>query len=201
MTAKLNGAGNPGAASLRNGLDYALSRSLGLDLGAAKASSEVAAALSPNGPEEPLFDPSAATPDAMLLIEPLMKGEPVREAVVQALVEAAGGGEPKARARAQAVALLALALSGPLTPEARAQIAGLTVLEGKAPVGRDIALDAAGDQKLMGEAALLSLWIAADAGPGGVAMGDRVRIVRALHAVGLEIDARAFALEGLIALK
>jgi hypothetical protein len=206
MTAKLaspgnSGAGNPGAASLRNGLDYALSRSLGLDLGAAKASPEVAAALSPNGPEEPLFDPSAATPDAMLLIEPLMKGEPVRGAVVQALVETAGAGEPKARARAQATALLALALSGPLTPEARAQIAGLTAPEGKAPVGRDIALDAAGDQKLMGEAALLSLWTAAEAGPGGVAIGDRVRIVRALHAVGLEVDARAFALEGLIALK
>jgi hypothetical protein len=53
----------------------------------------------------------------------------------------------------------------------------------------------------MGEAALLSLWICADAGPAGPALGDRVRIVRALHAVGLDADARAFALEGLLALK
>ena len=68
-------------------------------------------------------------------------------------------------------------------------------------MGRDLALDAAADQKLMGEAALLALWTSAEAGPAGVAMGDRVRIVRALHAVGLEVDARAFALEGLIALK
>ncbi|MGZ3377675.1 MAG: hypothetical protein ACXU8S_13865, partial [Phenylobacterium sp.] len=68
-------------------------------------------------------------------------------------------------------------------------------------VGRDLALDAAADQKLAGEAALLALWTGAEAGPSGVVMGDRVRIVRALHAVGLEADARAFALEGLIGLK
>src|SRR5581483_4417790 len=40
MGAKIAGAGNPGAASLRNGLDLALSRSLGLDLAAAKPSPE-----------------------------------------------------------------------------------------------------------------------------------------------------------------
>ena len=201
MSAKLAGAGNPGAASLRNGLDYALSHSLGLDLAAAKASPEVAAALSASGPEEPLFDAAAAPADVALLVEPLMKGEPVRDALVQALVEAAGASEPKARARAQSAALLALALSGPFNADSRAQMAALTAPEGKTPVGRDIALDAAADQKLMGEAALLALWTCAEAGPGGVAMGDRVRIVRALHAVGLEVDARAFALEGLIALK
>jgi hypothetical protein len=201
MAAKLAGAGNPGAASLRNGLDYALSHSLGLDLSTAKASPEVAAALSANGPEEPLFDASAAAADVALLVEPLMKGEAVRDAVAQALAEAAGSGDPKARARGQAAALLALALSGPLTADTRGQIASLTAPEGKAPVGRDIALDAAADQKLMGEAALLALWTSAEAGPGGMAMGDRIRIVRALHAVGLEVDARAFALEGLLAPK
>jgi hypothetical protein len=200
MAAKLAGAGNPGAASLRNGLDYALSHSLGLELSTAKASPEVAAALL-NGPEEPLFDASSAPADVTLLVEPLMKGQAVREAVVQAMVEAAGSADPKARARGQAAFLLALALSGPLTAEARGQIAALTAPEGKAPVGRDIALDAATDQKLMGEAALLALWTSAEAGSGGLAMGDRVRIVRALHAVGLEVDARAFALEGLLALK
>ena len=201
MTAKLAGAGNPGAASLRNGLDYALSHSLGLDLAAAKASPEVAAALSADGPQEPLFDAAAAPADVMLLVEPLMKGEPVRDVVVQALVEAAGGAEPKARARGQAAAALALALSGPLNADGRAQFAALPLPEGKAPLGRDLALDAAADQQLMGEAALLALWTGAEAGPAGPAIGDRVRIVAALHAVGLEVDARAFALEGLIALK
>lgn len=201
MTAKMGGAGNPGAAAARNGLDYALSRSLGLDLATAKASAEVAAALSGAAPEEPLFDAAAAPADVALLVEPLMKGQAVRDAVVQAFVEAVGGAEPKARARAQAAALLALALSGPLNADARATLAALTAPEGKAPLGRDLALDAAADQKLMGEAALLALWTSAEAGTGGVAMGDRVRIVRALHAVGLEVDARAFALEGLIALK
>ena len=201
MTAKIAGAGNPGAASLRNGLDYALSHSLGLDLGAAKASPEVAAALSGDGPEEPLFDAAAAPADVALLVEPLMKGRAVGDALVQALIEQAGAAEPKARARGQVAALLALALSGPLGADARAELAGLTAPEGRAPLGRNLALDAAADQKLMGEAALLALWTSAEAGPAGVAMSDRVRIVRALHAVGLEVDARAFALEGLIALK
>lgn len=201
MGAKLAGVGNPGAPSLRNGLDYALSHSLGLDLGAAKASPEVAAALSARGPEEPLFDAAAAPADAAVLVGPLMKGEPVRDGIVQALIEAEGGSEPKARARGQAMALLALALSGPLNVEQRSQMAALGAPEGKAPVGRNIALDIAGDQKLMGEAALLALWTSAEAGAGGVAMGDRIRIVAALHTVGLELDARAFALEGLIGLK
>ena len=48
---------------------------------------------------------------------------------------------------------------------------------------------------------MLALWACADAGPAGPAPGDRIRIVRALHAVGLEADARAFALEGLMSLK
>jgi hypothetical protein len=201
MSAKLSGSGNPGPASLRSGLDYALSRSLGLDLAAAKPSPAVAAALSAADPAPPVLDPAGVPADVSVLANALAKGEPVRDAVVQAMLEVAGSTDPKARARGQAAAALALALSGPLTPETRGEIAALTVPEGKAPVGRSLALEAAGDQKLMGEAALLSLWTCADAGPAGLALGDRVRIVRALHAVGLDADARAFALEGLLALK
>jgi hypothetical protein len=201
MSAKLSGSGNPGPASLRSGLDYALSRSLGLDLAAAKPSPAVAAALSGADPTAPVLDPAGVPADVSVLANALTKGEPVRDAIVQAMLQVAGSTEPKARARGQAAAALALALSGPLTPETRGEIAALTVPDGKAPVGRSLALEAAGDQKLMGEAALLSLWICADAGPAGPALGDRVRIVRALHAVGLDADARAFALEGLLALK
>jgi hypothetical protein len=201
MSAKLSGSGNPGPASLRNGLDYALSRSLGLDLAAAKASPAVAAALTSGDPVAPVFDPAGAPADIAVLAETLARGEPVREAVVQAMLEAAGYPEPKARARGQAAAALALAFSGPLTATTRADLAALTLPEGKAPVGRDLALDAAGEQKLMGEAALLSLWTCAEAGAAGPSIGDRVRIVRALHLSGLEADARAIALEGLLALK
>jgi hypothetical protein len=201
MGAKLAGTGAPGAASLRNGLDYALSRSLGLDLTAAKPSPAVAAALSTGGPAAPVFDPAGASPDVSLLAQALAGREPIRDAVVQAMLEGAAATEPKARARAQAAAALALALADPLSVEVRAQLAALTLPEGRAPVGRSLALEAAGEQKLMGEAALLSLWTCAEAGVTGPAMGDRVRIVRALHSAGLEADARAFALEGLLALK
>ncbi|WP_372784084.1 hypothetical protein [Phenylobacterium sp.] len=202
MSAKLAGGGNPGAASLRNGLDYALSKSLGLDLAAARPSPAVAAALSAGDPAPPVFDAAGAAPEVAPLAEALVRGEPVREALLGALTETAGSAtDPKGRARGQAALLLAAAVSGAMTPEVRGQIAALGVPEGKAPVGRDIALEAAAQQKLMGEAALLSLWTCAEAGPAGLAMGDRVRIVRALHAVGLDADARALALEGLLALK
>jgi hypothetical protein len=201
MAAKLAGAGNPGAASLRNGLDYALSKTLGLDLAAAKASPAVAAALSGADPIGAGLDPAGASPDVALLAEALAKPGPIREAVVQAMIEAAGASEPKARARGQAAAALALALSSPLTQDTRAELAALTLPEGRAPLGRNLALETAAEQKLMGEAALLALWTCAEAGAAGPALGDRVRIVRALRLVGLDADARAFALEGLLALK
>jgi len=121
--------------------------------------------------------------------------------VLQALQETAGSAEPKARARAAAALALGLALAGPLNPETRAQLAAVSMPEGRAPLGRDLALDAAAGEKLMGEAALLSLWTCAEAGAAGPSLADRVRIVAALHAVGLEADARNFALEGLLALK
>jgi hypothetical protein len=201
MGAKLAGGGNPGAASLRNGLDYALSRSLGLDVAAAKPAPAVAAALTGAEPAPPVLDPTSVSPDLAVVAEPLARGEPIRDAVLAALVESAASDDPKARARAQGALLLAAAFAGAMGPELRGQIAALPTAEGKAPVGRAMALEAAGQQRLMGEAAMLSLWILADAGPGGPALGDRVRIVRALHLAGLDSDARAIAFEGLQALK
>jgi hypothetical protein len=201
MAAKLAGVGNPGAASLRNGLDYALSKSLGLDLAAAKPAPAVAAALSGGDPAAAVLDPAGAPADVAVLADAVARREPLRDAVVQAMLEAAGATEPKARARGQAAAALALALSEPATAEIRGELAALTLPEGRAPVGRSLALEAAGEQKLMGEAALLSLWTCAEAGAAGLAVGDRVRIVHALHLAGLEADARAFALEGLLSLK
>jgi hypothetical protein len=201
MSAKLAGAGSPGAASLRNGLDYALSRNLGLDLSAAKPPPGVAAAISAGDPEAPALDATGAPADLAPFAEALARGEPVREAVIHALVEDAASDDPKVRARSQSALLLAVAVSGAGSPEIRGEIAALGVPAGKAPVGRSLALQAAAENKLMGEAALLSLWTCAEAGATGPSIGDRVRIVQALHAVGLDADARALALEGLLGLK
>ena len=200
MVAKLAGAGNPGPASLRNGLDYALSRSLGLDLRAAKPAFAVAAALSPGGPAGSALDAAGASPDLAPLADAIAKGKPLLYGQFMELMNAAQTGDAKTRSRNHAALLLELALEPPSTVT-RDLMTVIGVPEGRSSVGRNLALDQAADQKLMGEAALLALWTCAEAGAAGPAIGDRVRIVRALHAVGLDADARAFALEGLIALK
>jgi hypothetical protein len=200
MTAKLTGVGNPGAASLRGGLDYALSKSLGLDLAAAKPAPAVAAALSGAEHAGFDFDASAVPADFAEIAQQLTTDRPISYGAFMGVMQGSTAG-PKAAARFQAAMMLVLALDTATSVEARDQLTQFALPEGKAPLGRDIALEAAGDQKLIGEAALLALWTCADAGAAGPAMGDRVRIIRALHAVGLEADARAFALEGLLALK
>jgi len=185
MGAKLAGAGDPGAASARNGLDVALSRALGLT-----PPPTPAAAPEESNPE---------TPDAALSAI-LGQNAVVGAASLDALISRAAGADAKARPRTQAAALLAAALGPPISPDARGELAKFGA-ETKAPAGRLLALDIAADQKLAGEAALLALWISLDAGPAGPAVGDRVRIVRALRAVGLQADAEAFAAEGLVALR
>jgi len=117
------------------------------------------------------------------------------------LIERGGVGEARARARAQAAALWLAALGAPMSEAARGELAGFAVPEGKGSAAHNLTLEMAADAKRIGETALLALWIAADAGPAGPAPADRTRIIRALAAVGLAADARAFALEGLLALK
>jgi len=199
MAARLSGA-PPGAASLRNGLDLALSKSLGLDLAAAKPAAAVAAAASRAAPEEPSYDVSAIDGPTGGLADALKGGLPPQGGV-SALIAAAAGADAKARGRMQGAALLIAALVPELPAADRAKVAGFTVAEGKAPVARNLALEAAGDRKRMGEAALLALWTCADAGAAGPALGDRVRIVSVLARAGLTADARVFALEGLAGLK
>jgi hypothetical protein len=201
MGAKLAGAGDPGAASLRNGLDYALSRSLGLDLAAGKPAPAVAAALAAADPAAPTWTLPAGDGDIPLLAGALAAGQPAPAGALERLMEAASKADAKTRAAAQGAALLTAALSGPLGPDHRGRAAAFAVAEGKAPAGRNLALEDAAREKLIGETAMLALWTSADAGAAGPAVGDRIRIVRALQAVGLEAEARAFALEGLLALK
>ncbi|WP_297697166.1 hypothetical protein [Phenylobacterium sp.] len=201
MAAKLAGAGDPGAASLRSGLDLALSRSLGLDLSQARASPEVAAALAAGGPSEPAFDVAAAPPDLAPTVAALVGADPLPPAGLERLLDAAEVREPKARARGQAAALLCAPFFEPLGPTLRARVAALNVPQGRASAARLMILaDAAADQRL-GETALVALWLTAEAGPAGLSPGERAQVVRALRRAGFERDARAFALEGLLALK
>lgn len=236
MGAKLAGVGDPGAASLRNGLDYALSRSLGLDLSAAKPAPAVAAALSGAPPEAPTWTitagPSVADAAMAMLAggdlegaqqlragllsnEPGVSSEDM--ALLDAMLSAASGraagpildrvlergdvGDPKAKGRMQAAAVLLAALGAPMSPAGRGELAAFSVGEGKAPPARLFAMDLAAEQKLTGETAMLALWASAESGAGGPAPADRARIVRALKTAGLEADARLFALEGLIGLR
>jgi hypothetical protein len=237
MGARLAGAGDPGPASLRNGLDLALSRALGLDLKAAKPAPTVVAALSGGPPPAPawpftpadtpvaralaavavgdfvgaeqirgglIHDPiPGATPDDLALFDAALatgRGR-VDAATLDRLVERGGQADPKARGKLQAAAVILAALGWPLDTEARGDLARFAVLETKAPPARLLALDLAADARLLGETGLLAAGLAADAGPAGPAAADRARIVRALKVVGLEEDARAFALEGLIGLR
>ena len=233
MGAKLAGTGDPGAASLRNGLDYALSRNLGLDLAGAKPAPAVEAAMAAREPGparwtvEGLGGPLQAAVAAVAAGD-LAQAQSLRAgliadaippndlALLDALIAAASGrpdgptldrliergsvGEAKARGRMQNAAIIFAAFGAEMSPQARGEFAKFAGAEsGKATVARGMALDLAGEAKLPGETALLALWISAEAGAGGPATGDRARIVRALRSAGLEEDARAFAVEGLLA--
>jgi hypothetical protein len=200
MTARLSGAA-PGTPSLRNGLDYALSRALELDVAGATPSPAVAAAFSDTPPAEPVFDVSAAGPAVAGLAGSLATGEDLSGDGVSALIAAAAEADAKSRARLQSQAILVAALKPELTPADRLRLSSFTVAEGKAPAGRSLALADAAQRRLAGETALLALWTASEAGAAGPAVADRARIARALAAAGLMADARAFVLEGLAALK
>lgn len=201
MGAKLAGAGDPGAPSLRNALDYALSRNLGLDISQAKPAPAVAAALAAGDPADPTWDVTIAPPDVAPLVQAIAGGGPLAAADLERALDAADVREPKARARASGAALLAEPFAEPLGPSLRARMAALSLPEGKAPAGRNLALEAASAEKRVGETALLALWTCAQAGTADLVPADRARIIRALRHAGLEADARAFALEGLLGLK
>jgi hypothetical protein len=209
MGAKLSGVGNPGAPAARNGLDVALSRSLGLDLAAAKPSPAVAAALADAEPAPFKFDLPAAPPDtalqaaAMALSQGDQVGGETFGQLLSGLMDMAHSTDPKTAAHGRAATLLVVMarLKPPLPADMWAGLAELDVPKGRAPLVRDLALDDAASRKAVGETAMLALWTLAEAGAAGPTLGDRVRIVRALHQAGLDADARAIAFEGLAGLK
>ena len=200
MAAKLSG-GEPGAASLRNGLDFALSRSLGLNLEAAKPAPAVAAALAGGDPVPPTWDLSLLDPAVAGLAGAMTAGQPLPAGGVSALIAAAAEADAKSRPKVQGQALLIAALADDLSAQDRGALAAFAIPEGKAPAARNLALEDAGRRKLMGETALLALWTLAEAGPAGPSIADRARIVHALALAGLVTEARALAVEGLLAAK
>ncbi len=88
-----------------------------------------------------------------------------------------------------------------MTPDARAAFVEFDLGKPAATPARLLALDLSAEAGRTGETALLALSVVLAAGPAGPSPADRARIVRALARGGLKTDARAFALEGLLALR
>ena len=252
MNVLIAGAGDPGAANLRSGVDYALSRRLNLNPAPAMANATpaIAAELAtlPADPETAfaslrtaktldafttaaraalpaitvraaggnlvaaealllarasltagdlptaralrLSIAEAPTVDLALLDGALAAaGGRVDAQVLDALVERGGAGSIPA----QGGALILAGLGGTVGPAARAELARFTLPRGAALPGRSLALDLAAQAGLKGETALLALSLDA------IAAADRARSVKALAQASLNDDARALAVEGLIA--
>ena len=192
MGAILAGAGDPGAASLRNGLEFALSRRLALDLQAARtgASPAVAAAL---WPATPMYETEEAT-----VARSLIASAATTPRLFDMLLDEADAATPKARPVLVGRILLLEAMGGQPGPEARARLARADAGKSVASPMLLLALDRAAGQGLKGEATLLALAIASETGSAGPPPLDRARIVGALRRVGLADAAQAFAIEGLL---
>ena len=287
MGSVIAGLGDPGAPALRNGLDYALSRQLKLDLEPAlpQASPAIAAHLAASIPPPPPPPPSAAAsvpppaagseadllavlrkadtlaqymaasksvapniallardktalaspvqlaaaavaagdPDTALLIRGALTqdatpGASSTDLAILDAMLAVARGKPdaptldrltergalaagKEKARAQAAAALFAALGGPIAATARAEMVDFDLGRAEAWPARLMVMDASADARLRGETGLLALSIAELGGASGPKPADRASIVQALTRSGLASDARAFALEGLIALQ
>ena len=192
MNALLAGSGDPGVASLRNGLDYALSRRLALDLEAAKATASpaVAGALWPPAP--------AYETEEVTVARSLIASAATTPTLLDALLNEADAAMPKARPVLIGRILLLEAMGATPTVEARARLARADAGKSAASPALLLALDRAANLGLKGETAVIALAIASDAGAAGPAALDRARVVAALRRVGLTDDAQAIAIEGLL---
>lgn len=193
MGALLAGAGDPGAASLRNGLELALSRHLALDLEAARptASAAIAGVLWPA--------PGGYETEGAAAARSLIASAGTTPGLFDALLNDADAATPKARPALIGRILLLEAMGGQPGPAARARLARADAGKGAASPALLLAMDRAAALGLKGETALVVLAIAADAGPQGPPPLDRARIVSALRRAGLDDDAMTFAVEGLLA--
>lgn len=122
-------------------------------------------------------------------------------AVVQA-VDAAGRGSDSAGAQRAAGALALLgALGAPVDAQGRFDLDLADLGPGRIPTGRQRALELSAAGGHAGDVALYVLITAAEAGPAGPSVGDRAALVRALDQAGLKTEARAYAVEGLLAIQ
>jgi len=215
MSAAVSGAPAAGQqASLRNGLEYALSKRLGLDIAPAldKAWAPIATmvAIDPSAPTElqaaaaaqllrrkaDLNRASSLNPvvrDAALSLADNKLTPDIAERLAAEGVSGQTVTEP-------ALALYAAA-GAPGAGRVRAAFAGFDIGPSRANQARMLELDAVSNGGAKGDAALLALWLMADAGEAGPTPADRARIVRALNHAGFGEDARRYALEGVLGLQ
>ena len=178
-------------AVLKEPAPFAMAAATAGDLASAKAArAEVG-----QGGSAPPSPTDLALLDALIAI-----ASPNQDSATAALDAALVQADPTARAKmGQALGLLS-ALGAPMNAQERFDLSSVD-LDAKAPASRLVAMDLAARAGRMGDTALYALQIASDAGPAGMATGDRIRIVQALAQAGLKTDARAFAVEGLLALQ
>ena len=204
----------PGDASLRNGLEYALSRRLQLDL--APAMAKAWAPIPPVAAKDsnmPLGAQSAAATRVSIAVYDVSRASSLNPAVrdaalaladnklTPALADEVVGAGQSGSIEAQGAAALIAAAGGTADARVRAVFAGFDVGKSTANQARLLEMDAVGTSGGKGDTALLALWIAADAGEAGPATADRARIVRALGRAGFRDDARIYALEGVLGLR
>jgi hypothetical protein len=214
MGAAVSGQGAGQPPSLRNGLEYALSRQMGLDLTPAmdKAWAPIATVVAKD-PQAPATAQSAAAALIAKREADIARASSLNPAVRDAALSvhddkltpdlaerlAAAGASGSMEAQ-QALALYAAA-GAPGAGRVRAAFAAFDIGPAKANQARMLELDAVSTRGAKGDAALLALWLMMDAGEAGPTPADRARIVRALDVAGFSIGARSYALEGLLALQ
>ena len=91
------------------------------------------------------------------------------------------------------------ALGAPVSAQARYDLSARDFSPSKTPAGRFIALDLAARAGRMGDVALYVLLTATEARGAVLSPLDLAACIRALDEAGLKADARAFAIEGLLA--
>lgn len=193
MGALLAGAGDPGAASLRNGLDLALSRRLALDLEAARATASPAVAAA--------LWPAEAVPEteAVTVARSLIASGRQGTGLIDTLLADAEGAAAKARPALIGKILILEAMGAQTSPAARARLLRADAGKSGASPALLAALDRASVRGYKGEVALVALLIAGEAGAAGPTPPDRARVILALRLVGLGEAAEPIALEGLAA--
>lgn len=163
---------------------------------AAVAAGDVASAQAIRGRLTQDVIPGATATDLAILDALIAAGSgKVDNQVLANLVSRGATGKP-----AQTAAVLLSSLGGTMDADTRTQFATFELGKPAASAARVQVLEDAAGAKRKGEAALLALSLALDAGANGPAPVDRARIAHALNRAGLSVDARVVVVEGLLGL-